>query len=548
MIILFLLLPLLQITNCTVHTVTPDDHYYPNTTCHHCHNLQHYLLNITKYFTSNTQLLFLPGLHHLRTDLIIQNVHNISLTGSTANGTTLDTVIQCNVSVGIVMTNITDLTMNSMILKGCMKALVETYQAAITIKNCFNVVLSYMEIYFTFRFKLYLLGINILGKSRLSHISCNRAHFIYNDTQTRNMNNTLLIDHLQQEEIIKSTSIELTMHQRSYKIKIWLTSITIRMQFRVFLYGQLHNSISSITNCQFLSTLTPLINMQDVNINSSIVFTNCKFMNNPLINLFWKRHSLIKTHNINIKIINCIFNETSSVLKLFGNKHYEKITVIIKNTQFLNLRFLYPENFLLFFDEFLPLGILKFPLEISHANLMLEGMVTFHNITNHDSIITLTDDSTITIHGRIEFSNNSGLQLISFVYNDIQYINIKEPSIVSIHHNQVCNYFAMFSSEKPLHLLCIFQYFSNRTFEQGNFSIIFYNNQYNDECIHNYGIPLPIITNCYWLPKSTFSHVIPTDVNNRFVKYNNNSIKVNNDHSVLCACNDQMEYTVASMI
>ena len=99
-----------------VYIVTPDDHYYPNTTCHHCHNLQHYLLNITKYFTSNTQLLFLPGLHHLHTDLIIQNVHNISLIGSTANGTTLDTVIiQCNSSVGITMSNITDLTMKKLL-------------------------------------------------------------------------------------------------------------------------------------------------------------------------------------------------------------------------------------------------------------------------------------------------------------------------------------------------------------------------------------------------------------------------------------------------
>ena len=37
-----------SIATYTVYTVTPDDHYYPNTTCHNCHNLQHYLLNVTK--------------------------------------------------------------------------------------------------------------------------------------------------------------------------------------------------------------------------------------------------------------------------------------------------------------------------------------------------------------------------------------------------------------------------------------------------------------------------------------------------------------------
>ena len=107
--LLLLLLIKLNTTTGSAYNVTPDDHYYPNTTFHHCHNLQHYLLDTTKYFISSTQLLFLPGLHHLHTDLIIQNVYNISLIGSTTNDTTPDTVIQCNSSVGNVMTNITNL-------------------------------------------------------------------------------------------------------------------------------------------------------------------------------------------------------------------------------------------------------------------------------------------------------------------------------------------------------------------------------------------------------------------------------------------------------
>ena len=116
-VFLLLFLQCVCIITSTVYTVTPDDHYYPNTTCHRFHNLQHCLLNVTKYFTSNTQLLFLPGLHRLNTDLIIQNVHNISLIGSTANDTTLDTVIQCNSSVAILMTNITNLTLSDKQLK-----------------------------------------------------------------------------------------------------------------------------------------------------------------------------------------------------------------------------------------------------------------------------------------------------------------------------------------------------------------------------------------------------------------------------------------------
>ena len=50
---------------------------------------------------------------------------------------------------------------------------------------------------------------------------------------------------------------------------------------------------------------------------------------------------------------------------------------------------------------------------------------------------------------------------------------------------------------------------------------------------------MPIITNCYWLPQSAFYNMIPTDVNNYFIKYNNSLINVNDDHNKLCACNDQ---------
>ena len=155
-----LLLMWLQIVAGSVYNVTPDDCYYPNATCHHCHNLQHYLLNTTKYFTSNTQLLFLPGLHHLHTDLIIQNFHNISLTGSTANATTPDTVIQCNSSVGIVMTNITNLIVTNITVRNCLGN--EYNNATVLIKQCTNVQLRHVVIEESHN-SYGIVGINILG-------------------------------------------------------------------------------------------------------------------------------------------------------------------------------------------------------------------------------------------------------------------------------------------------------------------------------------------------------------------------------------------------
>ena len=138
--LLLLMLWMITATDC-VYNVTPGD---PNTTCRHCHNLQHYLFNTTKYFISDTELLFLPGLHHLNTDLIIQNVHNISLIGSTTNGTTPDTVIQCNSSVGIVMTNITNLMVTNITVRSCLGN--KYNNATVLIKQCTNVQLRHVVI------------------------------------------------------------------------------------------------------------------------------------------------------------------------------------------------------------------------------------------------------------------------------------------------------------------------------------------------------------------------------------------------------------------
>ena len=196
LLLVFLMLTTLsvKVATHTIYTVTPDDHYYPNTTCHRCHNLQHYLLNVTKYFTSNTQLLFLPGLHHLHADLIIQNVHNISLIGSTANGTTLDTVIiQCNSSVGITLSNIADVTIKDILLSDCQTTSnVDVTKFAMQLKDCYNVQLNRVTI--TGESSHYLQAVNVLGNSSFLNLTCNRLVLLYNEVKVtgKHLHNLLI--------------------------------------------------------------------------------------------------------------------------------------------------------------------------------------------------------------------------------------------------------------------------------------------------------------------------------------------------------------------
>ena len=161
---------------CTVYNVTPND-----IRCDHYFNLLD-LSNLAKNFSSNTQLYFLPGLHHLPTDLIIQNVNNISLIGSVTNSTTPSTVIHCASSVGIVVINVTNLTVKNITLQYC-KSKHDSLQAAVIIKDSHFIMLQSVHIYHT-PHVISLLGVNILGKSYLHEVKCHEIHFYYNDNES----------------------------------------------------------------------------------------------------------------------------------------------------------------------------------------------------------------------------------------------------------------------------------------------------------------------------------------------------------------------------
>ena len=84
------------ITATGVYYVTPDDDQSDiNNDCpidHECHTLQYYLLNTSKYFTSNTQLHFLQGNFYINDDIVIDSLHNFSLVSSGVN----NTLIECS--------------------------------------------------------------------------------------------------------------------------------------------------------------------------------------------------------------------------------------------------------------------------------------------------------------------------------------------------------------------------------------------------------------------------------------------------------------------
>ena len=541
----------IHITTCTVYTVSPDDHYYPNTTCHHCHNLQHYLLNVTKYFTSNTQLFFLPGLHHLHTDLIIQNVHNISLIGSTADGTTPNTVIQlqCNIS-SILISNATKLTVRDIIINAsCILPLNIPNYVPLTIKDCSFVLLCGLKIYQDCQeagvlHNFALVAKNIMGSSYFNHVMCyDEVQLLYSEINTDKKHHSLSINNAR----IKIAT--LNMLQNSYSVTVRITNLQVKHIFypsRSIIHAEeIRNTELLMINCKFTSnTYLDQLFLFASTRNGSVQFINCQFINNIMNSQIFSTESqtvLIKlSKSISIEFSNCEFysENEGKILEAFGER-LMPICVVVRNTKY---------NAITLDDEIKMRSDITGYISLSDATLTLQDLVSFKIAGIFKSIITLTGISTITISGNVKFSHSYLHTLINFNDSNAKYIIMKENSILNISYNKV---WSLFDTNLPTikfpYPFCFFQYFTSspsKQVEKRNFLITFSSNQCNhtfSSCYDN----IPII-NCFWLPNSTYTSIIPLEVNNYYTEFINNSgvykLSQINTQSSLCVCTDEIQY------
>ena len=233
MYLLLIILSWVHITTCSLHTVIIDRHYYRNTTCHNCHNLQYYLLNTTKYFTSNTQFFFLPGIHNLHTNLIIHNVHNFSLIGSEDNNRTiLPTIIQCNKYLSqIVINNVSQLTLKDITIdvKNSKMSHYLPRWAPLAIKDCSVVLLHNLQIYLLTlhnKNRLAVVAINIMDNSYFNQIICyDRMELLYNEIQTDKRHDVLTIN-----DLTITSSLKINMIQNPYKVTLRIINMHLQDQ------------------------------------------------------------------------------------------------------------------------------------------------------------------------------------------------------------------------------------------------------------------------------------------------------------------------------
>jgi len=130
-------------------------------------------LRYISIFTSNTQLVFLSGKHHLHTDLIVDNVVNLTFEGN-GQKEMYNTIIYCTWSAQVFINNSHNINFRYLIVNGCgvskIKRLVLP-TIAMDILNCSNTSLLIFFLICHYRCQCGLAIVNTVGNNLLYNIT-----------------------------------------------------------------------------------------------------------------------------------------------------------------------------------------------------------------------------------------------------------------------------------------------------------------------------------------------------------------------------------------
>ena len=576
--LLLMISSLLHATSSTVHYVIPDDHYTNN---NNTYTLQHYLDNVSNYFTSHTQLHFLPGQYYLNADLIIQHVSNLSLIGDRTNEV-INSVIKCTSPAGIVVVGSNNIVITNIVMKECgsdfNSSIIRKHSLACRCKlsllvlDCWTVAVEYFHSIWE-QNSSGIKFLNALGRTKLSHLTSAFLTLKYISTDFVMANITTHIIHIEGFQACGSFRNTYTIHiqqsQSIFDIIVMLSSITFRkkLALSVLHLDSLGRTAVTVANCSFTLDDNPVQgsgsgsvddasesfithDCNDILYEVPIVFdskvythhTNnkhtksnilkfigCHFTNNNNNFELKRLLDLSQSYNSDIKylqiyIVDCIFhkNHYVQVLSIQSFTHAPvnyHVSVIIRNVTFTFNTHDY-ENI-----------IIVFRVQFYMTNLLFRSNYLSHYYSN---IIDVTRCH-LAFSGYNEFSNNKASSVISSFK-----LFIEENTILNLTFNKVRSIFTYNEINSYDHIKpCVIQYISKQgnlddEFQIGqklNYSVIIDNNSIENVKMLSNGF-----MHCTWdLPsESAFISSIPFHVNKEVISGDN---KIFSERvSVLCLC------------
>ena len=342
-------------SSITVYHVVPDNQF--SSSNNNTYTLDHYLNNVNKYFTSDTELHFLAGHYNLNTIIFVTSVTNFSIIGEIVNG-----IISVNISCGsfpsgVVITQSSNLKITGINLMECS-----------TDVNAYSNYSEYMRLDLQLQRSYGLLIIDVMGECILSEVSiCSlfiactaEQDHVHISTETK----VVLV-------IQKITWLE-PKRKNSYKIALLLNhslamNVIIRdIYFRniAAIYVQnntcigknsmqvischfLHitNIAGKISHFRYLGVIFMKVNSTCHHHNTEywkykLLINNCSFVANSI-----RGHLLYLYTNITtsafVMLDQCIFHNNSVSYQLtVKSKGAENVTFVIKDTVFSHLHHL----------------------------------------------------------------------------------------------------------------------------------------------------------------------------------------------------------------
>ena len=459
-------------SSTTVYHVVPDNQF--SSSNNNTYTLDHYLNNVNKYFTSDTELHFLPGHYNLNTIIFVTSVTNFSIIGEIVNGIISVNILCTSFPSGVVITKSSTLRIIGINLMECSIGL-NAYS------NYSQIVRSDLQLQKTY---YGLLIIDVMGKSILSEVSiCSLFIACLAEQPHGHVSTEIKVVIVLQ----KITWLE-TKQKNSYKIAIVLhhsliTNVTIRdIYFRnvAAIYVQdntcMKNSIQVIS-CHFLhiTNLTRKLSFKDFGIvcikvkcachrritdywQYKILLHNCSFAANSI-----RGHLLYLQFNITtnalIMLDQCTFHNNSISYQLkVTSKRAGNVTFVARDTVFSHLQYLY------------------YVLKAHGLSITFKGKTIFRNIRSKQVLLT-TKNSSLTFDGYTELS-----AIFSRVLISTDQIQLQRGTIMNITQTKFST--ALFSNQleklvynvpkeffSPLYPPCLFQYI-NGTMLAGQYSIL----------------------------------------------------------------------------
>ena len=543
---LLLMLSLLHTTSSSVYYVIPDDHY---TTNNNTYTLQHYLNNTNKYFTSHTQLHFLPGQYYLNTDLFIQHVSNLSLIGNRTNEV-INSVIKCTSPAGIVVVGSSNIVIANIVTNECGNKynhiFKNSYMTSLFVCNCTVITIYYFHS-LTINRQSGIMFLNTLQNIKLFNLVAPNLTILYYKVSHlyAESANIIYIDRLNMYTPWNYFAIlKLEMQNSSVIINTTLinSSFTSGPVLQVMCKECSGFSIISVIQCNFSDSrntkvmelwqyYTPsvFINYENCMSNrhpNNIKFTNCRFSKYNLTTTHYFKNSLMlflfekyKKTNTSmhtfVSITDCIFTHIVAINCI--TMHYEQYNQVLVSFKNITISHLY---------------VLRNALSFYHINLTIEGL-TVTDIMSH-FFIDITDGY-LEFHKYVEIA--SSVMMVSFHTPEIY---LKENVVMNFTSNQLL--YVIFSRLQKYPILsCPIQYISSKhnldkrflAHEQLNYSVILDRN-------YMLGLSNTNTKWCKWSSRAAFSQVTPLQVNERFVHFMNTTLSKR--EKIVCLCNSNITY------